>query len=427
MPTDPDHDSAYQPLIDQALAARGWLISLPGVLRPRYNAEQHAARCPNNRLVVLVMTIIFDMFLFSQFHTAPEILRASAILRGFVVTPAVLLFVLADDRGLLKRAYGVCLVTVAVLPTLISTILILMTNAGNSNAMADIHATPLILLATGVVTRLTPREVFSNVALSTLAFMVAIFFAPCIPPPQQSSLLLSEIAVGAAAMIYNLQLESRDRRLFLLRTSEAIARAALAARNRGLLAQTQTDGLTGVANRRCFDDTLREAWAQALQTGAPLGLIILDIDHFKSFNDFYGHQGGDDCLRLVAGQARREVRASDLFARYGGEEFAAILPGATLDTAIEIAERIRAAVFNLAQRHDGQDKNARVTVSLGAAAMHPAAQEDPRCLIELADANLYAAKRAGRNRVCAQPAAAPAPPRAMPMTARLLDFKRSPP
>ncbi len=177
------------------------------------------------------------------------------------------------------------------------------------------------------------------------------------------------------------------------------SRAELAEKNRTLLQENYTDSLTGVANRRCFDDKMREAVTLAAETGTNVGLILLDIDHFKAYNDFYGHMNGDDCLRLVAGTISGVTRAGDLAARYGGEEFAIIMPGATLEATQQVAERMREAVAELAQPHAGAGPNATVTISLGAISMVPAKLEDIPLLIETADSYLYTAKRGGRNRV----------------------------
>jgi len=214
-------------------------------------------------------------------------------------------------------------------------------------------------------------------------------------------MIAADLAVAATSIGFNLQFESRERRLFLTGMAERISRAELAARNRGLLREVQTDGLTGVANRRCFDDTLAESWAHAQQTGTAIGLIMFDIDHFKKFNDFYGHHDGDECLRMVATRGCRQIRTSDLFARYGGEEFAVILPGAELETVVTIAERIRASIEVKMLPHRGVGDTDILTVSVGAASMVPGPEDDARQLIEAADANLYLAKRGGRNRVCA--------------------------
>jgi len=387
------------PEIERALASPARLPPIPAFLAESYHASQLAERRVHNRLSVIITAIIFDAFLLVQFKTAPEIADLSAILRLLVLSPLAFAFIILDIKNRLGKFYGQLITALAVSPTLISDVLISLTNPHNSQPLSDVRATPLILMATGLVMRLTPREVVMNVAISVASFTPTVLFAAFIPRAQDGALILSEIGVGAAAIMLTVQLEARDRRVFLLQISGAISRAALAVHNRFLLAQAQTDGLTGVANRRCFDETFARAWREACETGGALGLVIIDIDHFKAFNDHYGHQGGDDCLRLVAGRASLEVRSGDLFARYGGEEFAAVLPGAKLDAAIAIAERIRASVLALNLPHLGVGEGAIVTVSLGVAVMSPRTGDDPRGLIDAADANLYAAKRAGRNRV----------------------------
>lgn len=408
-------DVSHMPAIEAAVGSSARLPPIPDFLAPRYFATQSIERQDHNRLSIIIMTIIFDLFLFVQIKTAPEIFVLSAILRLCVMTPAVLGFIILDIQNRLKKFYGPFITVLAVAPTLISEPLILLTNANNANALSDIRATPLILMATALVLRLTPRQVIINATVSIASFIPCVLFAPCIPHVQDGALILSEVSVGAAALMLTLQLESRDRRVFLLQVSAAISRAALAARNRFLLEETHTDGLTGVANRRYFDEAVASAWQEARGAAAAVGLIIMDIDHFKRFNDFYGHQGGDDCLRLVARRASQEVRRGDLFARYGGEEFAVVLPATDLETTVATAERIRTAVLRLHLPHYGVSETSIVTISLGAALMMPSDVDDVRQLIELADFNLYAAKRAGRNRVgaCLQLSAQPSPPSAL--------------
>ncbi len=411
-------------LIDHALASRRWLTPLPKQLQARFRAGQLADRRRHNRIVLLLFAVMFDLFLVNEVKTAPDILALSAWLRLAVYTPLVVLFVGLDWCGRLNRLYGPCLAGLGALPTLLSAILVLQASPADVNGIADVASIPLILLATGLITRLTPGEVLANVLISVPCYVFTVAsLKAAVPASQTGSFMFIGISVGICAVVFNWRLESRDRRVFLLQASDAINRAALAAHNRGLLAEIQTDGLTGVANRRCFDETLRAAWVAATASGSKIGLIIMDIDHFKSFNDFYGHQGGDDCLRMIATHASAEVRKSDLFARYGGEEFAVILPGAPLEAAVAAAERIRLAVEKLGLRHDGQGGGACVTLSLGAAVMAPRVADDPRRLIEMADASLYAAKRAGRNRVVARPDE----PEADPNGTRILDFRRAAP
>jgi diguanylate cyclase (GGDEF)-like protein len=158
------------------------------------------------------------------------------------------------------------------------------------------------------------------------------------------------------------------------------------------------DGLTGLANRRCFDDTLQAEWSRALRQRQPLSLLMVDVDNFKAYNDANGHIGGDECLKRIATAVASEMRANDLVARYGGEEFAVILPNQSLKGAASVAERIRTRVEQLRVPNrllPGQ----HVTVSIGAATALPSSDTTPCDLVATADAALYRAKHMGRNRI----------------------------
>ena len=163
-----------------------------------------------------------------------------------------------------------------------------------------------------------------------------------------------------------------------------------------------TDGLTGLANRRRFDEVLALEYARHIRSGEDLSLILMDVDHFKLFNDTYGHVAGDDCLRQVAQAIGGAViRATDLAARYGGEEFACILPMTDWDGAVALAEKIRLAVSQRAIPHIQSSAADHVTVSLGVATATCDAAGMAANIVALADQQLYAAKQGGRNRHCA--------------------------
>jgi diguanylate cyclase (GGDEF)-like protein/PAS domain S-box-containing protein len=158
------------------------------------------------------------------------------------------------------------------------------------------------------------------------------------------------------------------------------------------------DGLTGLANRRCFDDTLHAEWARALRQRQPLSLLMVDVDNFKAYNDAHGHLGGDECLKRIATAVASEMRANDLVARYGGEEFAVILPNQSLKGAAIVAERIRCRVEQL-QVPNRLAPTQHVTVSIGAATAVASPDTDASQLVAIADAALYRAKHMGRNRI----------------------------
>lgn len=163
------------------------------------------------------------------------------------------------------------------------------------------------------------------------------------------------------------------------------------------------DSLTGIPNRRHFDDTLAAEWKRCIRTESPLSIVISDVDFFKQFNDIYGHQAGDVCLKAVASSLSESLfRIEDTVARYGGEEFVAILPGTDANGAYAVAERMRQSARDLYIPHE-RGIDGRVSCSFGVASTRPSLDKAPLQLLRTADAGLYAAKRAGRNRVALTP------------------------
>ncbi|HWS27305.1 MAG TPA: diguanylate cyclase [Xanthomonadales bacterium] len=173
------------------------------------------------------------------------------------------------------------------------------------------------------------------------------------------------------------------------------------ARTEELRQMSMKDGLTGIANRRSFDERLGLEWQRSLRSGAPLTLMMMDIDHFKLFNDHYGHHEGDRCIRGVAQTLQQLTqRSGDLVARYGGEEFAVLLPETDAEAAARLAEKCLAAVAAMAMPHAVSPVGAHVSVSIGVCTLKVGEESATEHLITRADQALYQAKRSGRNRYC---------------------------
>ncbi len=223
------------------------------------------------------------------------------------------------------------------------------------------------------------------------------------------------VAVLGAVAGHKIRVRTLTRRKYELTRQVAERTLQLEEANDILRQLSAQDGLTGLSNRRHFDEALNREWRRALRSREALSLLMIDIDGFKAYNDCYGHQQGDECLKSVAAAMRSALkRSGDLCARYGGEEFAVILPETDLEGAARVAEALRTVVDGLQIPHRDGPVAPYVTVSIGAHCVHPSEAETPASLVVRADMALYMAKESGRNRVCvADPAISDALPRTM--------------
>ncbi|MBI4740930.1 MAG: diguanylate cyclase [Betaproteobacteria bacterium] len=189
-------------------------------------------------------------------------------------------------------------------------------------------------------------------------------------------------------------------RIIQIRQSLLVLTRKLDAANQELKRLSSLDGLTGIPNRRHFDDVLAREWRRALRQGAEVSIIMCDVDLFKQYNDAFGHQDGDECLRKVSKTLTTALdRGGDLVARYGGEEFVAVLSDTSASGALYVAERMREAVSLLGLKHPGSSSG-HITASFGIASARVFPEVSPQAVLEAADRALYQAKREGRNRVC---------------------------
>lgn len=256
----------------------------------------------------------------------------------------------------------------------------------------------LVMVAVFALAGLTFRLAAACVVLANaLFFGLVLMLGLAI---EWQTLLVSAVGGGAMGLIIGVSAEMRDRKAFLQGVALQLEMAVTEAMKRELEQLSRTDALTGLWNRRHFEEALQREWSACRRDGSPLGLIFIDVDHFKNYNDHYGHPAGDACLVQVGhALAAQLARASDTLARYGGEEFVAVLPRTDGDELARIAERVVKAVDALAIRHEASSCGQTVSISIGAAVAVPGADSEPGDLLKRADLALYEAKRAGRHRV----------------------------
>ncbi|GAB4175989.1 MAG: diguanylate cyclase [Rhodocyclaceae bacterium] len=207
------------------------------------------------------------------------------------------------------------------------------------------------------------------------------------------------LAKPVSATVLGAKLRAMQRILQMRGSLVALTRK-LDVANRELRRLSSIDGLTGIANRRQFDETFAREWRRSVRMKRPLALVLCDIDFFKQYNDMYGHQAGDECLCRVARAIEASVRRpGDRVTRFGGEEFTVVLPETDAKGAAALADKVRAAVEAMAIPHLGSEAAQVVTISAGCASMMPKAADRASDLLHWADAALYEAKRHGRNRI----------------------------
>ncbi len=407
---EPEERHRLRVAIRQQLEKPSRTLRFTESLEARYEAATGEARTRHLvRCCILGMTLS-NAFVASDLKTIPDAIFYSLALHFLVLTPfcSASAFYMARNPAPWRRE---TVMTACAAVLLFGTCgLLSLSRAPQSGYLCTVFVLYLTFMNLAVRLRFAWCMGFS--AASVASSSAVILLHPGLPDGVPLMLVMIMFTTATYTLHAAYTIEHAERRGFLLMLEQRLDAEELAQANATLNRLSSTDALTGLANRRTFDAQLARSWSQAgSHAGSPaksLALLMIDVDHFKSYNDHHGHPQGDACLAQAAAAMAQHLRCGqDLLARYGGEEFALIMADADLAEAVRVAERIRCAVEDYALPHGGPGAGPTVTISVGVAALCPAKGGTPQDLVGQADEALYLGKRAGRNRVHALgPAAA---------------------
>lgn len=389
--------------LDQYLAQPWYRLRFPSALERRFFQTTRKSRFSHLQSGLLVLALLHAVLLFPDALQGHQMFMLGLLLRGCISVPLLVIGTL-----ILRRPVPRWIETLtAALPLLVT----FFCDEQIARHAAGLHAdryfmgtaTLMFISAVLLPFRRWDGAVYMLLNLVTYDVTLSGAFGP-VPFARPHELSVAVVVYLFTSGAIRLRNEAHERRAFVLAERDRISTKQLAWANRQLTELSYTDALTGLANRRFFDEALLRLWNHSKEMHLPLSVLMIDIDHFKRFNDSLGHAAGDKCLRRVAQAMQFCVRADkDSLARCGGEEFIAIIPGVTMDEAAQIAERIRVAVEDLQIVHPSNPLSPSVTVCVGVASAEDASfLERPDLLLNAADFALYTAKSRGRNCVAGE-------------------------
>ncbi|MEY4428713.1 MAG: hypothetical protein RLZZ182_1402 [Pseudomonadota bacterium] len=395
--------------IDAALLrGRDWRIALPGSLEGEYRQAIAEHRHQQLLRTGWLALVIFNSFLLVDLLMARDMFWQSVAVRLGLFTPFGVAVLVAARRhkALLTHAAWLDLTDFIVLVSgwaAAACLAFILLNSHDPMSMYY-HAGFMVVILYGVLVQPVGFlwALLFGLGMLSIHLWSAWRGVQALPPPLQISLLHLLVSTVGLSLAASYLVEKARRRRFLLMRRDQAMTEQLAEVNATLRRLSQADVLTGVANRRHFREHLQQVWERAAGDGSPVSVLMLDVDHFKAYNDHHGHPAGDACLQIVASAVAEHVRAPiDFVARYGGEEFVAVLPGATREVALQVAERVRQGVMDKALPHSASPTARVVTVSVGVATSASPGLDCPDAdrLVGRADRALYEAKRGARNRV----------------------------
>lgn len=374
-------------------------------LESLFQGEQSKRRVRQLTIFGLVALVIYNLFLVSDYLIAPDrLLRAVAVRLG-IVTPIALLITWRMQRKQSPAAREassglLCLVACG-------SVLFLHHASGFWSAIQSEGEVFLVLLTVNAVLRIDLLYACLTTTLCYLSELAFLLLNLQLSSAQKLTVGGRVFWVALFTLFANYVITREHRNAWLLRLRSRIQHNLLSIANANLISLSATDRLTGLANRHAYEERLITLWNNTADLAAPLSAVMVDVDHFKSINDDFGHSYGDRVLQRVATLLQQGLRVEDDFvARIGGEEFIVLLPGSDAEAALLVAERIRTLVQVAGSPAFTRNeivpapKGRWSTVSCGVATTIPSRTADPQILIDDADSALYRAKQTGRNRVC---------------------------
>ena len=387
-------DEALLGEVDAALASTDYGAKFSSLIENRYKSSTAKPRARLYARLSVTGLIIYNIFLFIDAAIVPDVMWLAIPLQLCVVTPITIAsMVLTGRDGVDPELPSFFCITLMCAGTIA---LFMMSRSPHVNLFACLFG--LFLISGNVALALSFATSLAFSVLCVTGVSTAIMLHPMLDTGDRVFSLAMLVATANYSLAGSYRVESGLRSAYLFALRESLRARLLAASNQKLQSLVAIDGLTGIGNRRHLDETIELLW-QSTARNRSIAFLIIDIDHFKRFNDDHGHQTGDECLRRVAHALADAVAIpTATVARYGGEEFAVVVPGLAISRATALAERLRRTIEELEIQLEGGERLA-VTISVGCSVATPSTWIDPADLIEHADAALYDAKRAGRNRV----------------------------
>lgn len=405
------HSSDLREVINRQISKLAGLrfrwLTFPDELEDRFEEETSLPRSRRLWFEGLIAIALFDLFLIADYFNSPEHFKRAFVVRLLMVTPICLLVntcLLYQPNKFLREssiAIAACLAGLMQLYLEIN-------RSQAASAFAQMTVLAVVLFINIVMRLRFPYALTASVIM--LIGDIAFLYNDRMLSQADKTYGLSLSVCAVIITLMATYSSCREERLnYLLHLRGEMLVIDLNRLNAQLLRRSESDALTGLANRHSFDAQYADLWKKTLIEGSALSVIIVDVDYFKHLNDRYGHLYGDEVLKRIGSLLQQALRVKDDFAaRFGGEEFVILLPATHETAAIQVAERLRKMVelagFPALDPSQGPyDMSIRATVSCGVATAYPITGDIPERLLEAADKALYQAKAEGRNRVCSAP------------------------